>query len=40
MSNHFYLMVETPNDKLAEGMKWLPGVLEASCQPVALARWA
>ena len=40
MCNHFHLMVETPNDKLAEGMKWLPGVLEASCQPVALARWA
>jgi REP element-mobilizing transposase RayT len=40
MSNHFHLMVETPNANLVEGMKRLLGVLEASCQPVALARRA
>jgi len=40
MCNHFHLMVETPNANLVEGMKALLGVLEASCQPVALARRA
>lgn len=40
MSNHCHLMVETPNASLVEGTKGLLGVLEANCQPVALARRA
>jgi len=40
MSNLFHRMVETPNANLVAGMKGLLGVLEASCQPVALARRA
>jgi REP element-mobilizing transposase RayT len=31
MSNHFHLMVETPNASLVEGMKGLLGVLGAGC---------
>jgi REP element-mobilizing transposase RayT len=29
MSNHFHLVVETPNAHLVEGMKWLLGVYTA-----------